>query len=206
MVIQEIISEITETKDTLQSIIENSSLLSTVEEIATVATNVIKNGNKIMFCGNGGSAADSQHLAAEFVSRLYVERQALPAIALTTDTSIITAISNDYGYENLFARQVQGLGKRGDMLIGISTSGKSLNVINGIIEAKKSGIITVGFLGQNGNEIGKLVDYELNIPSHKTPKIQEAHITLGHIFCKIVEHNLFGVSAKKTIHAEVEKI
>ena len=166
-------------------------LIAQIETIVLLAVAAFKNGNKIFFCGNGGSAADAQHLAAELVSRFYKDRPSLAAIALTTDTSAITAIANDYGYEKLFARQIEGLGQRGDILVGISTSGRSRNVVEGILVAKEKGLITIGFLGEDGRDIGKIVDYSINLPSNVTPKIQEGHIALGHIFCALIEKIMF---------------
>ena len=185
-------SEIKQTQETFQNILEDDSLISKLEHLAQISASALQKGNKIIFCGNGGSAADSQHLAAELVSKLYKDRPALAAIALTTDTSAITAIANDYGYENLFSRQIDAVGKKGDILIGISTSGRSQNVLNGITKAKELGITTIAFLGENGRDIGEASDYQLNIPSYKTPKIQEAHIALGHIYCAIIEQIIFG--------------
>jgi len=145
-----------------------------------------------MFCGNGGSAADSQHLAAELVSKLCYDRPALNAIALTTDTSALTAIGNDYGYLYSFSRQIEAIGTKGDVLIGISTSGKSKNVIEAVKVAKNKKIITIGLLGEDGRDIGNLADYQINIPSMETPKIQEGHIATGHIICSIIEDKFFG--------------
>ncbi len=147
-----------------------------------------------MFCGNGGSAADSQHLAAELVSKLCYDRPALNAIALTTDTSALTAIGNDYGYIYSFSRQVEAIAKKGDILIGISTSGRSKNVIEAVKSAKDRGVITIGFLGEEGRDIGLMVDYQINVPSSETPKIQEGHIAIGHIICALIEEKFFGAT------------
>ncbi len=152
------------------------------------------NENKVMFCGNGGSAGDSQHLATELMVRLShdIERPALGAISLTTDTSNITAGGNDIGFENIFARSVEGLGKEGDVLIAISTSGNSKNIIKAIEKAKSKKIITIGFLGGKGGKIKDITDMNIIIPSENTQRIQECHITVGHIICEIVEQEMFG--------------
>lgn len=161
--------------------------------ISSQLTQAFKRGNKVFLFGNGGSAADAQHIACELVGKFYRDRDALPAIALTTNTSSLTAIGNDYGYEELFARQIKGLVRKGDVVIGISTSGESPNVIRGIETAKRIGAITVAFTGQEG-KLKELPDYVLSIPSTDTPRIQEAHIVAGHIICYLVEEALFGDS------------
>ena len=143
-----------------------------------------KNGNKLLIAGNGGSAADAQHIAAEFVSRFFYDRPGLPAIALTTDTSMLTAIGNDYGFENLFSRQVQAQGSNGDIFIGISTSGNSINIIKAVEEAKLSGIFSVVFCGEGG-VLSRKADLAIDVPSNSTPHIQECHILIGHIICYI---------------------
>ncbi|ADY73575.1 Phosphoheptose isomerase [Desulfurobacterium thermolithotrophum DSM 11699] len=152
----------------------------------------VKNGKKILLCGNGGSAADCQHIAAELVGRFGMERRALPAIALTTDTSILTALGNDYSFDRIFERQVEALGEEGDVLIGISTSGNSKNVINAVKKAKEKKLLTVGFLGKDGGELLKVVDHCFVVKSFSTPRIQEVHITLGHILCDFIEKYLFS--------------
>lgn len=153
-----------------------------------------KNGNKLLLCGNGGSAADSQHIAAEFMIRLShdLERPAIPAIALTTDTSNLTAGGNDIGFENVFARNVEGLGSKGDVLIAISTSGNSLNIFNAVNKAHEKEMLTVGFLGGSGGKLKDIVDIPIVIPSSNTQRIQEGHITVAHIICELVERELFG--------------
>ena len=186
-----ILSEIEKTQNVFSRIYNNPSLIASMVKISEIATNIIRNGNKIIFCGNGGSAADSQHLAAEFVGKLSKDRPALPAIALTTDTSILTAVGNDYGYEYVFARQIEALGQKGDILITISTSGRSENIVKAVMAARKKEIITVGFLGEDGREVGEVVDYQINIPATNTSRIQEAHIAMGHIFCASVEQQIF---------------
>jgi D-sedoheptulose 7-phosphate isomerase len=184
-------AEIQDTYSTFEKILQDNKLIESVQNLASISAKALQNGNKIIFCGNGGSAADSQHLAAELVSKLYKDRPALSAMSLTTDTSAITAIANDYGYDKLFSRQIEAVGNKGDILIGISTSGRSINVINGILKAKELGLTTIAFLGQDGRDIGKISDHQLNIPSDKTPKIQEAHIALGHIYCAVIEKIIF---------------
>lgn len=145
-----------------------------------------------MIAGNGGSAADAQHLAGEFVSRFYFERPGLPSLALTTDTSILTAIGNDYGYERLFARQIEANGKEGDVFIGISTSGNSDNIIEALKTCREKDITTIGMTGEIGGRMTELCDYCIKVPSQETPRIQESHILIGHIICSIAEESLFG--------------
>ncbi len=152
----------------------------------------LERGNKILICGNGGSAADAQHFAAELVGRFKLERKGLPAIALTTDTSILTAIGNDYSFDNIFERQVEALGKEGDVLIGISTSGNSENVIRAVKKAKELNIYTIGLLGKGGGKLKDLVDLALIVPSNNTPRIQECHVTIYHVICEEVEKRLFS--------------
>ncbi len=152
----------------------------------------LKEGRKILLCGNGGSAADCQHIAAELVGRFTLERRALPAIALTTDTSVLTALANDYSFDRIFERQVEALGEEGDVLIGISTSGDSKNVINAVNRAKEKGLLTVGFLGKDGGELAKICHHSFIVRNHSTPRIQEVHITLGHVLCDFIEKFLFS--------------
>jgi D-sedoheptulose 7-phosphate isomerase len=166
----------------------------TMDAVAKVMDEIIacyRRGNKTILAGNGGSAADAQHIAAEFVSRFYFDRAALPSIALSSDPSVVTAIGNDYGYENLFSRQVEAHGKPGDIFIGISTSGKSPNVIKAIETAKKMGLKTVALTSLKGNDMARACDYAIMAPSIVTPKIQECHITIGHAICAGVEEALF---------------
>lgn len=177
-----------------QSIDVKRRLLSKVKTLVTIAdqlTQALQKGNKVILFGNGGSAADAQHIACELAGKFYRNRDPLPAIALTTNTSSLTAIANDYGYELVFAKQLQGLVTKGDIVIGISTSGNSPNVLMGVEEAKRCGAITIAFTGQRG-KLMKLADYVLCVPSTDTPRIQEAHITAGHIICYLVEEALFG--------------
>ena len=157
---------------------------------AEAATEAVRSGNKLLFCGNGGSAADSQHLASELVGRLVRDRRALAGLALSTDSSALTCIANDFGYDEVFARQVAGLGRSGDVLIAISTSGNSMNVIRAVEVAKPMGITTVGLLGRTGGQLAGLVDLPILVPAEETARIQEAHIFLGHVLCTMVEHGL----------------
>jgi D-sedoheptulose 7-phosphate isomerase len=162
-------------------------LLPLVKEAGEICVNALKNGNKIMLCGNGGSAADAQHIAAELSGRYKKERAALAGIALTTDTSALTAIGNDYGFEYLFSRQVEALGKKGDVLIAISTSGNSTNVIKAIESAKNTGIYVITLTGKGGGKMKEMGDVNIIIPSNDTPRIQEMHITLGHMICALID-------------------
>ena len=174
--------------DTKQALIDDTTRLAVLLEVAKVASSTIKANKKIMLCGNGGSAADSQHIAAEFIGRFEKERKSIAAIALTTDTSALTAIGNDYGYEEVFSRQVEGLGLSGDLLIGISTSGNSKNVVKALEVAKKKGIRTVALVGDKPNGvIQTIADYVLVAPSANTARIQECHILMMHTICQLVE-------------------
>ncbi len=168
----------------------NENLHRVVAAIDAV-TAALTAGNKILLFGNGGSAADAQHLAAEFVNRFLIERPPLPAIALTTDTSVITSIGNDYDFSEIFSKQIRAIGQRGDIALGISTSGNSVNVIKGFEAAKKIGMTTIAFTGRDGGEIGRMVDFHLNVSSNSTPRIQEVHITVGHVICEMVDFKLF---------------
>ena len=165
--------------------------LGQVVKVVNVITAALKKGNKILLFGNGGSAADAQHLAAEFVNRFLIERPPLPAIALTTDTSIITSIGNDYDFAQIFAKQIRAIGQPGDVAIGMSTSGVSPNVLRGLEIAKKMGLVTIGLTGRDGGQIAQAVDYCLNVSSNSVPRIQEVHITLGHVICELVDYKLF---------------
>lgn len=175
-----------------QSICRDEALLAMLTEVSEKAVEVYRKGGKILVAGNGGSAADAQHMAGELVSRFYFDRPGLPAMALTTDTSILTAIGNDYGYEKLFARQIQANGVRGDMFIGISTSGNSPNIIEALKTCREIGITTVGLAGASGGLMAELCDYCIRVPSSVTPRIQEAHIMIGHIICSVIEEGIFG--------------
>jgi D-sedoheptulose 7-phosphate isomerase len=172
----------------LRFIRQNAEVLS---QVVKVVVNAFKGGNKVLLFGNGGSAADAQHIAAEFVNRFLIERPPLPAIALTTDTSILTSISNDYGYVDSFSKQIKALGKEGDVAIGISTSGSAANVIKALKVAREMGLRTVGLAGMDGGELAKIVDLAVVVDSQVTPRIQEVHITIGHVLCEMVDRMLF---------------
>lgn len=166
-----------------------------IEKIKSVTENIIRafqSGNKVLFCGNGGSAADAQHLAAEFSGRFYTDRNPLPSEALHCNTSYLTAVANDYGYDKVYSRLLKGMGKKGDILIGLSTSGNSSNIISAFEQAREMGITTVAMTGKDGGKMKALADFLINIPSNDTPRIQECHITVGHISCQIVEEKLFN--------------
>lgn len=165
----------------------NSSILQQIEHVAIEVKQALANGNKVMFCGNGGSAADSQHLAAEFVGRFQKERAGLPAIALTVDTSILTAVGNDYGYDKVFVRQVEALARPGDVLVGISTSGNSGNVVQAVELAKAKGVFCVGMTAAGGGKLAELCDECLAVPAKVTARAQEMHILIGHILCELVD-------------------
>jgi D-sedoheptulose 7-phosphate isomerase len=184
--------EIQKTQEVLQHILADQTLLTIVEEIVEVCVAAIKDGRKILFAGNGGSAADSQHLAAELVSRLCYDRPALAAMALTTDTSALTAIGNDYAFEKLFSRQIEALGREGDVFVGITTSGKSPNILRALESARERGLVTIGLTGKTAPLMAERCDFLINIPSSETPKIQEGHILLGHIICALIEEEMFG--------------
>lgn len=160
-------------------------------DLAEYISQAFKDGRKLMLCGNGGSAADAQHIAAEFINRFKLERPPLPALALTTDTSIITSVANDYRYEEVFSKQIKALGAEGDILLAISTSGRSGNILSAINTAKQRGLYTVGFIGGDGGEVLSLVDLALVVESDQTPRIQETHILAGHLVCELVEYILF---------------
>ena len=174
------------------SVLQNEALLKTTEATVAAMVTALKNGNHIYFCGNGGSAADAQHLAAEFSGRFYKDREALPAEALHCNTSYLTAVANDYSYDVIFARLIKGIGKKGDFLVGLSTSGNSANIVKAFEVCREKGIITVGFTGETGGKMKDLSDYLINVPSKNTPRIQESHIMLGHIICELVEEQYFG--------------
>jgi D-sedoheptulose 7-phosphate isomerase len=163
-----------------------------VLKMAALCTAALSDKRKILIAGNGGSAADAQHWAGELVSRFYYDRPGLPALALTTDTSVITAIANDYGYDYVFARQIEALGNTGDVFIGVSTSGKSKSIIRALHASRERGLLTLGFTGASGGEMSSLCDVCLRIPSDQTPRIQEGHEILGHILCALIERNMFS--------------
>ena len=187
-------TEILRAQDVLAQMAQDTELQAAVNAAAEACVKAVRTGGKVLFCGNGGSAADAQHLAGEFVSRFYYDRAALGAVALTTDTSVLTAIGNDYGYEKVFERQVLGLGRPGDVLVGISTSGRSKNVLRAMEAARNIGMVTVGMTGKQRERIESLSDICIRIPSSDTPKIQEGHIVCGHALCAIVEVHMFPPS------------
>lgn len=191
---QQIKSIIQSSIDVKQQVLQNQELLATIEKVVEVITSSLKNEGRIYFCGNGGSAADAQHLAAEFSGRFYTNRKALPAEALHCNTSYLTAVANDYSYDVVYARLIEGTGKEGDVLIGLSTSGNSGNIVKAFEAAKERGITTVGFTGMSGGAMKALTDYLINIPSTDTPRIQESHIMTGHIICQLVEEKYFAAN------------
>jgi D-sedoheptulose 7-phosphate isomerase len=186
--IRDIIQASIETK---QQVLENDELLKIIETVVEVIVTAFKNGNRVYFCGNGGSAADAQHLAAEFSGRFYKERKALPAEALHCNTSYLTAVGNDYGFDLVYSRIIEGIGEKGDILIGLSTSGNSANIVKAFEAAKEKGMISVALTGISGGQLKSVSDYLINIPSADTPRIQESHIMVGHIICQLVEEKIF---------------
>ncbi len=184
--------QIKKSYETKQAVYENEALLEKIEEVAQMCVELYKGDKKTILAGNGGSAADAQHIAAELVGRYGFDRPSIPSLALTTDTSNLTAIGNDYGYDQVFSRQLEGMGQAGDIFIGISTSGNSVNIIKAFESAKKKGITTVALTGRDGGEMAKMADVALVVPSNSTPRIQESHILIGHILCDIIEKETFG--------------
>jgi len=183
--------EIAETIGMMNALAVDRGLLDLIEGVARLCVEAIRHGNKIIFAGNGGSAADAQHLAAELVGKLAYDRPGLPALSFTTDTSILTAIGNDYGYDEVFRRQLEAIGVKGDVFIAISTSGRSKNLLKALEAARDKGISTVGMTGASGGDMLALCDHCLRMPSASTQKIQEGHIVVGHIFCGLIERLLF---------------
>jgi D-sedoheptulose 7-phosphate isomerase len=184
-----------ETTENLNLMAKDAALLAAVGQVAETCVEALRQGHKILFAGNGGSAADAQHLAGELVSRFAYDRPGLPAFALTTDTSVLTAIGNDYGYERLFARQIEAVGSAGDVFFGLSTSGRSPNVLSALELAREKGIVTVGMTGRHGGQMPERCDYLLRVPSDSTPRIQEGHIAIGHAICQIIEAQMFPRSS-----------
>lgn len=174
-----------------QKILEDSVLIRQIESVTQVIINVFKNKGKVFFCGNGGSAADAQHLAAEFSGRFYFDREPLYSEALHVNSSYLTAVANDYGYEHIYSRLIKAKGHHGDVLVGLSTSGNSLNIVNAFQQAQKQGLITIALTGESGGKMKEFSDYLLTVPSDDTPRIQESHIMIGHIICELVEKSLF---------------
>lgn len=178
---------------TKQAVLADEALLSRLEQVVTACVQTFRSGGKVLFCGNGGSAADAQHLAAELSGRFYVDREPLYAEALHVNTSFVTAVANDYHYDEVYARMVRAVGRAGDVLFAMSTSGNSKNVLRAIEDAKKLDMIVVGMTGESGGKMRDWCDYLLNIPSQDTPRIQEAHMLLGHLLCELIEKQVFGV-------------
>jgi D-sedoheptulose 7-phosphate isomerase len=187
-----VVRQINESIAVKEAMLNDAELIDVVESIAALIVETYRDGGKVLLAGNGGSAADAQHIAAELVSRFAFDRPALPAMALTTDTSILTAISNDYGYDSLFSRQLEASAKPGDVFIAISTSGNSPNIVRALKTANDIGVVAVGLTGATGGQMADLCRYCVNIPSTDTPRIQEGHITIGHILCASTEQVLFG--------------
>ena len=178
--------------DTLTRIGQDDALKAVIDRAVDEITDCFRKGGRVYFCGNGGSAADAQHLAAEFSGRFYFDRPVLPADALHGNTSYLTAVANDYGYEQVFARLISGLGQPGDILVGLSTSGNSANILRAFEVCREKGVRTIGLTGADGGRMKNLSDLLVNVPSTDTPRIQEAHITIGHIICELVEQAIFG--------------
>ena len=178
--------------DVKKQLLSDEQLLSTINTVTAAITSAFKQGNSVYFAGNGGSAADAQHLAAEFSGRFYKDRKALPSDALHCNSSYLTAVANDYSFDVIYARLLEGLAKPGDVLVGISTSGNSTNIVKAFEMAKTIGVVTIGFTGATGGKMKDLSDYLINIPSTTTPRIQESHILVGHIICELVEIQIFG--------------
>ena len=185
--IKHCISESVEVKSQL---LKDERMVQLISELVDVIVTIFRNGNHIYFCGNGGSAADAQHLAAEFSGRFYINREALPAEALHCNTSYLTAVANDYSFDVIYSRMIKGIGKKGDVLVGLSTSGNSENIVKAFEMAKEKEMTSIAFTGQSGGKMKGLADYLLNIPSTDTPRIQECHILLGHIICQMVEEGM----------------
>ncbi len=179
--------------DTKQQILQDRTMINHMVEVVDLIVTAFQNGKRIYFCGNGGSAADAQHLAAEFSGRFYKNRLALPAEALHCNTSYLTAVANDYSYNDIYSRLVDGIMVKGDVLIGLSTSGNSPNIVKAFEAARQKGVITVGLTGLNGGIMKPLSDYLFNVPSTITPRIQESHITIGHVICELVEEKYFQI-------------
>ena len=192
MSIQSITDIIKASIDVKQQLLADESLVHQIQTVTDVITKAFQNGNAVYFAGNGGSAADAQHLAAEFSGRFYKDRKALPSDALHCNSSYLTAVANDYSFDVIYARLLEGLAKPGDVLVGISTSGNSGNIVKAFEMAKTIGVTTIGFTGQKGGKMKDLGDYLINVPSNTTPRIQESHILVGHIICELVEINIFG--------------
>ena len=189
---QKIVSIITSSIDVKNQILKDVNLQKTIQSVIEVVTTAFQNGKKVLFCGNGGSAADAQHLAAEFSGRFYKDRKALPSEALHCNSSYLTAVANDYSYDVIYSRLVEGICVEGDVLIGLSTSGNSKNILNAFVAAKELKVTTIGFTGESGGKMRAVSDFIINVPSNDTPRIQESHIMIGHIICELVEEKIFG--------------
>src|ERR1700730_553748 len=189
---EKIIHIIAESVAVKNKLLTDKNLIKSMEDITQLIVKAFKNGKRIYFCGNGGSAADAQHLAAEFSGRFYTDRDALPAEALHCNTSYLTAVANDYSFEMVYSRLIKGIAKKGDVLVGLSTSGNSGNILKAFETAREKGVITIGFTGQTGGKLKDWSDFLINVPSQDTPRIQEAHILLGHIICQLVEEQYFA--------------
>ncbi|QTA38490.1 D-sedoheptulose 7-phosphate isomerase [Thermosipho ferrireducens] len=187
-----VVKKLKESIEVKSKILSDKELIKKIENSAELIVRALKNGKKVIFCGNGGSAADAQHLAAELMGKFYFNRPPLPAFSLTVNTSVLTAIGNDFGYEKVFVRQLQGISEKGDVIVGISTSGNSKNVIEAFKYAKNIGMNVIAFTGKNGGKMKDYADVLINVPSEDTPRIQESHITIGHIICGIVESAIFN--------------
>jgi len=186
-----IIESIKQSVEVKQKLLSSSVLISEIRKVSVACTSAYSRGNKVLLCGNGGSAADAQHLAAELSGRFYYDRAPLPAEALHTNSSFTTAVANDYSFEDIYSRAVHASGRKGDILIGLSTSGNSENIIRALKTAREMGILTVGMTGETGGKMKPFCDYLINVPSDDTPRIQESHILIGHIICELVESSLF---------------
>jgi D-sedoheptulose 7-phosphate isomerase len=189
---EKIIRIITESVAVKNKLLTDKNLIKLIEDITQLIVKAFKNGKRIYFCGNGGSAADAQHLAAEFSGRFYTDRDALPAEALHCNTSYLTAVANDYSFEMVYSRLIKGIANKGDVLVGLSTSGNSGNILKAFETAREKGVITIGLTGETGGKLKNWSDFLINVPSKDTPRIQEAHILLGHIICQLVEEQYFG--------------
>ena len=194
LLIPAIAGQLRETADNLRVMSEDGALHAAMAKVATACIEALRQGNKLLFAGNGGSAADAQHLAAELISRFHYDRPGLPAFSLSTDTSVLTAIGNDYGYDHLFARQIEAVGNTGDVFFGISTSGRSPNILKALQAARAKGLLTVGMTGHGGGQMPELCDHCLRVPSDSTPRIQEGHIAMGHSICQLIESQLFPIA------------
>ncbi len=183
---------IKESMDTKELILNDPSFIETIDKVCRLITDCFNAGNKVFFCGNGGSAADAQHLAAELSGRYYLDRKPLRAEALHVNSSYLTAVANDYSFEEIYARYIEGMGTKGDVFVGLSTSGNSANIVKAAKVARSNGLKVIALTGVSGGKLSDHSDFLLNVPSNDTPRIQEAHITIGHIICELVESSIFG--------------